>query len=30
MTSGGPPPLSATDRQAFANALDTYLNARRY
>ncbi|MGD8957830.1 MAG: YaiI/YqxD family protein [Chromatiaceae bacterium] len=28
MASGGPPPLSATDRQAFANALDTYLNAR--
>ena len=27
MASGGPPPLSATDRQAFANALDTYLNA---
>lgn len=28
LTSGGPPPLSPTDRQAFANALDTYL-ARR-
>ena len=25
LTSGGPPPLSATDRQAFANGLDTYL-----
>ena len=24
-TGGGPPPLSATDRQAFANGLDTYL-----
>ena len=28
LTSGGPPPLSPTDRQAFANALDSYL-ARR-
>jgi uncharacterized protein YaiI (UPF0178 family) len=28
MVSGGPPPLSATDRQQFANALDRYL-ARR-
>ena len=28
MASGGPPPLSSTDRQAFANALDSYLNAR--
>ena len=25
LTSGGPPPLSPTDRQAFANALDSYL-----
>ncbi|MCB1791607.1 MAG: YaiI/YqxD family protein [Gammaproteobacteria bacterium] len=25
MASGGPPPLSAADRQAFANALDRYL-----
>jgi hypothetical protein len=25
LTSGGPPPLSATDRQAFANGLDSYL-----
>ncbi len=25
LTTGGPPPLSATDRQAFANGLDTYL-----
>jgi len=24
-TCGGPPPLSATDRQAFANGLDSYL-----
>jgi uncharacterized protein YaiI (UPF0178 family) len=24
-TGGGPPPLSATDRQAFANGLDSYL-----
>ena len=24
-TGGGPPPLSVTDRQAFANGLDTYL-----
>ena len=23
--SGGPPPLSNTDRQAFANVLDSYL-----
>jgi len=25
LASGGPPPLSARDRQAFANALDSYL-----
>lgn len=25
LASGGPPPLSARDRQAFANALDAYL-----
>jgi len=25
IASGGPPPLSASDRQAFANALDRYL-----
>lgn len=25
LAGGGPPPLSAADRQAFANALDTYL-----
>lgn len=25
LTGGGPPPLSASDRQAFANGLDSYL-----
>lgn len=29
LASGGPPPLSATDRQAFANALDSYLARQR-
>jgi uncharacterized protein YaiI (UPF0178 family) len=28
MVSGGPPPLSALDRQQFANALDRYLTRR--
>lgn len=29
MVGGGPPPLNAQDRQAFANALDSYLARRR-
>lgn len=29
MVSGGPPPLSASDRQQFANALDRYLTRRK-
>lgn len=29
LASGGPPPLSANDRQQFANALDRYLARRR-
>lgn len=29
LASGGPPPLSATDRQQFANALDRYLARTR-